>query len=75
MQVTQDTGVRSLAWEDPLEEEMGTHSSIPAWRTPWTEEPGRYSSQGLRESDRTESLSKYACMQEGLDITGEALSV
>ena len=27
-------------WEDPLEEELATHSSIPAWRIPWTEEPG-----------------------------------
>ena len=32
--------VRSLDWEDPLEEEMATHSSILAWRIPWTEEPG-----------------------------------
>ena len=36
----QETGVGSLVWEDPLEEEMTTHSSILAWRTPWTEEPG-----------------------------------
>ena len=32
--------VQSLGWEDPLEEEMATHSSVPAWRIPWTEEPG-----------------------------------
>ena len=32
--------VQSLAWEDPLEKEMVTHSSILAWRIPWTEEPG-----------------------------------
>ena len=32
--------VQCLGQEDPLEEEMGTHSSIPAWKTPWTEEPG-----------------------------------
>ena len=32
--------VQSLDWEDPLEEEMATHSSICAWRIPWTEEPG-----------------------------------
>ena len=32
--------VRSLGWEDPLEEEMAIHSSILAWKTPWTEEPG-----------------------------------
>ena len=32
--------VRSLRWEDPLEKEMATHSSILAWKIPWTEEPG-----------------------------------
>ena len=32
--------VRSLGWEDPLEKEMATHSSILAWKIPWTEEPG-----------------------------------
>ena len=32
--------VQSLGWEDPLEKEMATHSSILAWRIPWTEEPG-----------------------------------
>ena len=35
-----ETWVRSLGWEDPLEEEMATHSSILAWGIPWTEEPG-----------------------------------
>jgi len=40
MQETQETQVQSLGWEDPLEEEMATHSSILAWRIPWTEEPG-----------------------------------
>ena len=34
------TRVRSLGWEDPLEKEMATHSSIHAWKIPWTEEPG-----------------------------------
>ena len=34
-------GVQSLSWEDPLEKEMATHSSIPAWEISWTEEPGR----------------------------------
>ena len=37
----QETGVRPLGWEDPLEEEMATHFSILAWRIPWTEESGR----------------------------------
>ena len=36
----QKAWVRSLGWEDPLEEGMATHSSIPAWRIPGTEEPG-----------------------------------
>ena len=36
----QETGVRSLGWEDPLEKGMATHSSILAWRIPWLEEPG-----------------------------------
>ena len=36
----QEIRVQSLGWEDPLEKEMATHSSIPAWRIPWTEEPG-----------------------------------
>ena len=40
--------VRSLGGEDPLEEEMATHSSILAWRIPWTEEPGGQWSVGLQ---------------------------
>ena len=43
-----ETRVRSLGREDPLEKEMGTHSSILAWKTPWTEEPGRPQSMGLQ---------------------------
>ena len=38
-----ETCVRSLRWEDSLEKEMATHSSILAWRNSWTEEPGRWS--------------------------------
>ena len=37
----QETWVRSLAWEDPLEEGMATHFSTLAWRLPWAEDPGR----------------------------------
>jgi len=40
----QETRVQSLGWEDLLEKEMATHSSILAWRIPWTEEPGRQQS-------------------------------
>ena len=49
----QETLVRSLGQEDPLEKEMATHSSILAWRIPWTEEPGRLQSMGSQESDTT----------------------
>ena len=42
----QETQVHYLGWEDPLEKEMATHSSILAWRIPWTEEPGRLQSLG-----------------------------
>ena len=49
----QETQVWFLGWEDPLEKEMATHSSILAWRIPWTEEPGRLLSMGSQESDMT----------------------
>ena len=42
----QETWVRSLGWEDPLEKEMATHSSILAWKISWTEEPGGLQSLG-----------------------------
>ena len=38
--------VRSLDWEDPLEEGMATHSNILVWKIPWKEEPGRLQSVG-----------------------------
>ena len=41
----QETRVRSLGWEDPLETEMATHFSTLAWRIPWTEEPGELQSK------------------------------
>ena len=44
----QETRVRSLGWEDPLEKEMATHSSILAWKISWTEEPGGLQSMGLQ---------------------------
>ena len=44
----QETLVRSLGQEDPLEMEMATHSSILAWRIPWTEEPGGLQPRGLQ---------------------------
>ena len=54
----QETQVQPLVWEDPLEEEIVTHSSILAWRIPRTEETGRlYSSWGRKELDTTEPLT------------------
>ena len=44
----QETQVRYLGGEDPLEEEMATHCSILAWRIPWTEKPGGLQSMGLQ---------------------------
>ena len=60
----------SLGREDPLEEDMATHSSIPAWEIPRTEEPGGSQSVELHESDTTEheheerqaSLVKQTCL-------------
>ena len=48
----QETRVRSLGWEDPLEEEMATHSSTLAWNITWTEEPGELQSLGLQRVGR-----------------------
>ena len=42
----QETQVRSLGWEDPLEKEMASHSSILAWKILWMAEPGRLPSMG-----------------------------
>ena len=53
----QDTWIHFLAWEDPLEKGMATHSSILAWRIPWTDEPGGllFSPWGLNKLDTTEA--------------------
>ena len=54
MPAMQETRIRFLGWEDPLEKEMATHSSVLAWRIPWIEEPGMLQSMGPQESDTTE---------------------
>ena len=59
----QEMWVQSLDQEDPLEEEIATHSSILAWRIPWTEEPGRLQSMGHKESDTTEVTKKGMAVQ------------
>jgi len=51
----QETLVRSLDQEDPLEKGMATHSSILAWRIPWSEEPGRLQSMRLQSQTRLSS--------------------
>ena len=51
--------VPSLSWEDPLKEEMATHSSILAWRIPWTEEPGRLQSMGYQSQTRQSTHTTY----------------
>ena len=48
--VMQETWVRLLGWEEPLEESTATHSSILAWRIPWTEEPARTQSMESRRA-------------------------
>ena len=62
-----ETQVRSLGWEDPLEEEMAIHSSTIAWKIPWTEEPGRLvygvAKSRTRLSDFT-SLSEPYMLEE-----------
>ena len=44
----QETGIGSLGWEEPLEKEMATHSTILAWEIPWTEKPHGLQSMGLQ---------------------------
>ena len=53
LSVLQETPVRFLGQEDPLEKEMATHSSVLTWRIPWTEEPCRLQSMRSQESDTT----------------------
>ena len=55
--------VRSLDGEDPLEEEMTTHSNILAWKIPWTEEPGGLLSMGMQKSQTR--LSNWSHMYGG----------
>ena len=59
----QETWIRSLGWEDPLEKGKSTRSSILAWRIPWTEEPGGLQSMGsqrVRHEGTTNTLTFFA---------------
>ena len=60
MQEMQESRVKSLGLEDPLEEGMATHSSILAWRIPWTEKPGGIQSTGTQKVAPDQSY--LACM-------------
>ena len=70
MRERQETQVRSLGREDPLEEGMATHSGILAWSIPWAEEPGGLQSMGWQ------SLGHELAMQDtrGVEVTGIVLS-
>ena len=63
----QETQVPSMGQEDPLEEEIPTHSSILAWRIPWTEETGGLQSIGLQSQTRLKRLKHSTA----LDLAGE----
>ena len=69
---TQETWVRSLGREDPLEEEMATHSSTLAWKIPWTEQPGGLQSPGSQRAghDRAHrrALAVYSGFSENQDL-------
>jgi len=52
--IMRETQVQSLGWEDPLEEEMATHSSTLAWKIPWTEESGGLQFMGSQRVSTTE---------------------
>ena len=60
-----ETQLRSLGQEDPLEEEMATHSSTLAWRIPWREEPGRLQSMGSQRVGRDWAPSLYTILYYG----------
>ena len=64
--------VRSLGQEDPLEEEMATHSSILAWRIPWTEEPG--GSQSVGQSLRSQRVGQDPSNLAGMHAEEQAVN-
>ena len=76
MQETEETRVRSLGGEGPLEEGMATHSSIPAWRIPWTEEPGGLQSMGSRrvgeDGSNVEHTHAHSTLEQVLKTISKA---
>ena len=67
----QESWVRPLVWEDPLEKEMATHPSILAWRILWTEEPGELQSMGLQRvgCDRVSNTFTFTILQKRKGLT------
>ena len=69
----QESWVPSLVWEDPLEKEMATHSSILAWRILWTEEPGELQSTGAKSRMRPSGQHfhfHYITTKKGINYLG-----
>ena len=71
MKETQELRVWSLDWEDPLQKEIATHSSIFAWKIPWTEEPGGLQSMGSQRvehywaAEHIYTVSELAFLESG----------
>ena len=59
LSAVRETRFRSLDWEDPLQKEMATHSSILSWRIPWTEEPGRLQSTGTQRVGHDQATNTF----------------
>ena len=64
----QETRVQSLGWDDPLEKEMATHSSVLAWRIPWTEEPDGLQSMGLQRVGHNWATNTHTQTGKQLEI-------
>jgi len=67
----QETQIRSLGWEDPLEKEMATHCSILAWRIPWTEKPVRLQSMGSQRAGHDCMTNRFSYTE--LELLGRIL--
>ena len=65
--------VSFMNWEDLLEDEMATHSSISAWRIPWTEEPGGLQSMGSQSWTRLSDLAYLHLKRTSLGLTSVVL--
>ena len=78
MQEMQEMQIQSLCWEDPLEQEMSTHSSILAWKISWTEElSAGQQSMGLQRVGHIQGLELYSCISKlyGISIPAEMMPV